>query len=109
MIARKQVGQNDMLLSKGISDQKWTRTRLVQHGGHTARAVFLVECEVSDPNRFGYLNGTWWKLEQAEYEAPAAAKRTFHDAMGSYTLEECDANDPDKLFYMSGTHWKMGG
>ncbi|MEC3910090.1 hypothetical protein U5A82_06250 [Sphingobium sp. CR2-8] len=109
MQARKQIDRNDMLLNKRPVEQGWIKTRIVEHGEKPVRAVFLIECEVDDPNRFGFLNGTWWKLEGANFEQPATAKRTFHDAMGGYTLTECDAQDPDKVFYMHGTNWKREG
>ncbi len=107
MVARKLVGQNDMMLSSPLGEQRWTRTHVISKGSNALRAVFLTECEVNDPARFGYLNGSWWKLEEADFEA-APRTRAFKDELGSYTLIECTSSDPDKIFYNEGTYWKRG-
>lgn len=109
MNARKLVGLHDMMLNKPIGQQSWARTSVIQKGDRTIRACYLIECEVGDPNRFGYLNGTWWKLEAADFEQYEPRKRTFTDQLGSYTLVECGRDDPEKLFYSEGTHWKQEG
>lgn len=109
MQARKMVGQHDMMLSNPLPGQKWTRTRFIQKGERTVRALYLTECEVSDPNRFGYLNGTWWKLEESDYETQQPRRHSFRDELGSYTLVECGRDDPEKLFFTNGTYWKREG
>ncbi|MCD1591830.1 hypothetical protein K7H13_13835 [Qipengyuania citrea] len=35
-------------------------------GGKSVYAFVLVECEVDDPDRFAYSNGSWWKIEQPD-------------------------------------------
>lgn len=107
MQARKLVGQHDMMLSSAIGDSKWVRTRLIQKGDRSVRAVYMTECEVNDPQRFGYLNGSWWKLEASDYEAQEPRRQQFEDDLGSYTLIECNSSDPDKLFYTQGSYWKQ--
>lgn len=106
MNARKLVGRNDLMLSKPLGEQRWTATHTIDTGDRIVRAVFLTECEVDDPSRFGYFGGQWYRLEEAEFEQPK--RRTFYDELGSYTLTECAENDPDKIFYLSGSYWKRG-
>lgn len=107
MQERKLVGQHDMMLSSAIGDSKWVRTRLIQKGDRSVRALYLTECEVNDPQRFGYLQGTWWRLEHAEFERQEPRRQEFRDELGSYTLMECNSSDPDKLFYTQGSYWKQ--
>ena len=59
-------GKDDMLIDRHVQPRGWVSTQLVRVDGEAKRAAFLVQCEVNDPNRFGYFNGSWWKLEDAK-------------------------------------------
>lgn len=112
MKAQALVGQHDMKLGQALGNQGWTRTHLIQKGERNLRAVFLTECEVNDPARFGYLNGAWWRLEAPTFEGnrnsafSAPRTQTYSDDYGSYTLVECSNTDANKLFYTDGSYWK---
>ena len=34
--------------------------------GKQVYAFVLVDCEVDDPDRFAFNDGTWWKIEQPD-------------------------------------------
>lgn len=95
---KKQPGKQDMFLDSHFKPQgTWVRTRIMTEAGTvTPRlSVALVRCDVGDPNRFGYLNGAWWRLESPLHDghAPVASGQA-----SSFKLTEADdTNDWQRL------------
>jgi hypothetical protein len=58
---KKMPGKNDAYLDSNYKPSGWVATQAVAHG---KLAVTLIECEVNDPARFCFLNGSWFKIEQ---------------------------------------------
>jgi hypothetical protein len=91
--------KNDMLIDQHQRQRGWVKTEVVETvSGQTKRAVVLVPCSVSDPDRFGYFDGKWWKLESGEPE-----RRVFKDKMGEFTAQVCE--EGTGIFYLDGKWW----
>lgn len=96
----KLPGKNDMLLDAA---KGWVQTQVVEVEGAYKRAVVLVECSVSDERRFGYFNGTWFRLEEGD---SAPLRKTIRDKLGDFDVIECSADDDRKLLYWDKKHWR---
>lgn len=67
MKTNKTPGKNDAYVDAQGKRVGWVKTQIVETtSGDTKRAVVLVECDVSDPNRFCFLNGAWWRFESSD-------------------------------------------
>ncbi len=65
MVKHSFPGPNDAYVEQHGARADWVKTQIVEtQSGETKRAVVLVECSVNNPNRFVFLNGAWWKLEE---------------------------------------------
>lgn len=71
MLVNKLVGRWDMFIDQHLKlDMRWVRTRQMREtpDSKLELVVKLEPCEVDDPNRVGYLDGSWYRLEQAAFE-----------------------------------------
>jgi hypothetical protein len=68
---------------------QWVRTRRMREASNDKLelAIKLVPCEVGDAQRFGFINGEWWKLEGPAHDnhKPVASTET-----SSFTLVEAE-------------------
>jgi hypothetical protein len=62
------VGPRDMLISKRF-EQKWTKlTYSYDEWDKLTYSVKLIPCEVDHPDKFGYINSQWYRLEEPDLQ-----------------------------------------
>jgi len=97
-----------MYLERRAQLRGFVETQLVERSGSAQRAVLIVECSVDDPERFGYFNGAWYKLEQTDTPPVPQPKRIeFTDLSGTHTMVECSEDDEYLLLQIDGTSYKL--
>lgn len=89
----KMPGRWDMFLDSSMKlDMGWVRTRQMREkpDSKLELVVKLVPCEVDDEQRFGYLDGGWWKLEPAALEQH---KPLTSELASSFVMQEVEDED----------------
>lgn len=99
----KLPGKNDMLLDEA---KGWVQTQVVEVNGGYKRAVVLIECSVNDERRFGYFNGTWFRLEEGD---TGPERRTISSKFGNLEIVECGEDDAQRAFFIDEKHWRRAG